>query len=752
MTFNQFGASAGGPIKRDKAFFFGVYEGYREKSFQLVQGNVFTEQLRQRALRNVPAYQALLQHIPLPNQPHAPTADVGVYLTANAGSRSDNHAVFKGDYRLTANSQVSLTYTRGRPKRLLPRFYVNGANDRDWLIWQERGTASFTIGGSNWTSETRYGFNLSDTERWDRLFRQPVSGASETFQFARRINRINTLFGATSEDIELYLLEGGTQNFDQKYARHIGRHSLKFGGSYVRHCCQKTNPEAPWFVYSTAEDFVNNIPNESTPTFGSGDFRARMYEWGLFAQDDWRVRSNLTLNLGLRYDFFSNLVAEGKEGFPDVGFYNPDGLFVPDFSIGPFRDRNNPYEHDKGINLGPRIGFSYNPDSKGKTVIRGGFGAMFTNLTPATTWQSINFTRFIPFRTSFNRADTARLGLKYPMYNDEFRRVVEAEAQRTGRTDIFSVINTHLQNPYSMHFHLGIQRELTSNLMLETGFVGTRGVKFIMHRWANEPDRVTGLSPNPRLNPRLYYVDSSQQSVYTSWQTSLRKRLSHNLTGSLHYTWGKSLATNGGDIGAYFQGDGDARTQNFFDIRADRGPSTGDLTHYLAAEYVYELPRLSSLGSAVARHALGGWQVTGIVTARTGEPLWITQSSTLQTSRPDYVGGQAVNSDYRQSLQYLNVAAFRRVDVNPTSRATVRPGTVGYGAVRGPGAWWLDFGLAKNFRVTEKVQFQFRTDMFNATNHTNYTNPDTGITSPRFGRLTNTLGARVIQLNARLSW
>ena len=109
--------------------------------------------------------------------------------------------------------------------------------------------------------------------------------------------------------------------------------------------------------------------------------------------------------------------------------------------------------------------------------------------------------------------------------------------------------------------------------------MGTRGVKFLMQRWMNEPDRLTGLRPNPRLNVN-YYVDESQQTSYVSWQTSLRKRFSHGLSGSIHYTWGKSLSTAGGDIGAYYQGDADARTQDFFNPRADRGPSTGDITHY----------------------------------------------------------------------------------------------------------------------------------------------------------------------------
>ena len=192
--------------------------------------------------------------------------------------------------------------------------------------------------------------------------------------------------------------------------------------------------------------------------------------------------------------------------------------------------------------------------------------------------------------------------------------------------------------------------------------------------------------------------------------------------------------------------------RDFFNPRGDRGPSTGDITHYFISEWLYELPRFTNVSSAVARHVLGGWQVSGIFLASTGEPVNITQGSTIPTSRADYVGGRIVNSDYRKTLQYLNRAAFAPVAVNQTSRATVRPGSAGNGLVRAPGAWNLDFTLAKNFSITERVKFQLRTDMFNAFNHTNLSGLRTSINDQFFGQLLGTRGARVIQLNARLSF
>ncbi|MGH9662446.1 MAG: TonB-dependent receptor domain-containing protein, partial [Bryobacteraceae bacterium] len=492
-------------------------------------------------------------------------------------------------------------------------------------------------------------------------------------------------------------IEGRTWNIDQKYARHLGQHSLKLGGNYSYHCCQRNNPEGTDIQFSSIADMIANAPSRVAPTFGNGAYRARLYQIGFFAQDDWRIRKNLVLNIGIRYDFFSNLTANALKTAPESAFYNPDGILsFQTFAIGPIRPLGSPYEHDKGINLGPRFGFSYNPDGRGKMVLRGGYGIMFSDQVAGAMWQSTQYTLATPFRRTLSRAEAAQFGIKWPSYNDDIRKVLVAEQKRTGRVDVFSVFNPKLQNPYSQHFSFGIQRELTSTLALETGFVGVRGVKFIMHRWANNVDRLTGLRPNPLLGVN-YYVDHSQQLFYSSWQTSLRKRMSRNLTGSINYTWGKSLSTGGGDTGAYYQGDNDSRTQEFNDIRADRGPSTGDITHYFVGEYLYELPRFTGIGNAVARHILGGWQTSGILTATTGQPIIIGQSSTINASRPDYIGGQAVLPDYKQTLQYLNPAAFARVPINAVSGATVRPGNIGNGAIRAPGAWTLDFSLAKNF-------------------------------------------------------
>ncbi len=156
--------------------------------------------------------------------------------------------------------------------------------------------------------------------------------------------------------------------------------------------------------------------------------------------------------------------------------------------------------------------------------------------------------------------------------------------------------------------------------------------------------------------------------------------------------------------------------------------------------------------NSLLRRVAGGWQMSGVFSAATGEPLLITESSSAFASRPDYIGGEPTLGNARDTLQYLNKAAFARVPIGGASNSTLRPGNIGNGAVRGLGRWNMDFSLGKNLALTERFKIQIRGDMFNVFNHTNFAGVTTEIASGNFGRFTSTAGARIIQLNARLSW
>ncbi len=749
LTFNQFGGSLGGPIKKNKIFIFGDYEGYRQSQSSFVQGNVPTPLVREQLLRAVPDYELALQAFPLPNQPFAANATVGAFTATKQALRKDNHYDAKGDIVLTDNSRLSITYSHGSPYRLIPSYQIE--NPRIYSNVLDRGNVSYITGGTNWTSESRFGYNRTIQDRIDDFFSLiDPKHPDEEIAFGRRLPRLATTLGWGGPGGEINHSGGPALQIEEKYARFTGRHSLKFGGGYFRSSGTRNNPEIPGFFYSSFDAMLSNTPSEVTATLGSGLYNGTAYNFGFFFQDDWRVTSRLTLNMGLRYDFYSNFSAKGEGGTPDAGLYNPSFMSMDGrFDVGPFRPASKPYENDAN-GLAPRFGFAYNPDGENKTSIRGGFGLMFSNIVPEDFWNLVSSAPNVPYRVNFTSADINRFGIKYPDYNDNFMTYVQELIQTTPITNVTGIYNPNLQSPYTLQYTLDIQRQLTPTLMFQTAYVGTRGVKFIMFRFANQVDRITGLRPNPNLR-QPYYVDNSQNSTYHAWQNSLRKRFSHNLSFDANYTWSKSISNAGGDTGAYYDGENGVRNQNFFDLRADRGPSISDITHYFSGAWVYQLPALADQ-NAFMRLILGGWQATGMLRAQTGLPVTVTQSSSTPVQRADYVGGQAVLSNYHDTLQYLNTAAFQRIPVVAASGAPIRPGNAGVGIVRAPGMWNLDFSLAKNFALRENVRLQIRTEMFNALNHTNLSGLRNSVNDAFFGQLLSTMGARIIQLNARLSF
>jgi len=768
VVFNQFGGSLGGRIVRDRVFFFGAYEGYRESASRRVTATVPTQSYREEILRALPfeEMKILLGILPLPNVPI--NDDIGRFEGVRNATSRENHVVAKGDLRLTALSNLAVTYTRMRPFGLDPTATVNGANDRTYEYVQDRVAASFVTGGASWTSESRFGYNFSDMARLDHFFlRKDPGGKPETAPWDRSIPRISVSgpsgFGAGAA--EIWDMDGITYSFDQKVARHSGRHSFKFGMRYVFYGGFRSNPENPSFSFQNKADFLANIPNAVVPTFGSPPYKSRMHELGFFAQDDWRFSPRLVLNVGLRYDFYTHNVSEPTTKVA-AGFFN---LEPPKdwrkFDFGPYRDPRNPYENDSWVNLGPRLGLAYNPDGKSETVLRAGFAVLFSPQMPGAMRQAVAHP-VVPFRVRWSVAEARDLGLKFPRYTDEMRALVEQQNARTGVRFPFSAFNPGLQNPYAMHYQLNLQRALGQTLMFETGYVGVRGVKFLLHRRPNLPDRLTGIRPNPNVIFGGYYVDHTQNTVYNAWQTSLRKRFARGLALDVHYTWGKGLGVTGGDIGAYYGSDPAINIQEFANPRADRGPNAGDAAHRLQADWIYDLPWLSRSNNPFLRRVLGGWQVAGIVSVRSGEPVTITQSCASDWHcRPDYVGGQVIQSNWKEnattqcvvggrcSVQYINRAAFVRVPVDPVTRIAVRPGNVGVGTIRNPATWTVDLALSKNIKLRERLSLQLRADAFNSLNHVNYGSPASGIDGATFGEINGIAGGmRVVQFNARLSW
>lgn len=762
-VFNQYGGSLGGPILRDRAFFFFTFEGYRESQFQRVTENVPTPKLRNQILTALPfpETKALLDLLQEPVVPI--NENIGRFEGVGKRERSEDHFVMKGDLRVTDGSNLSVTYTRNRPFGLDPRAFRNGANDRTYDYAQDRFTTQYVMGSAAWSSETRFGVNRADMERLDHYFTLKDPNKAERIEWQRRIPRLSIQRIGGWGSAEVWQMEGTTYSLDQKVGRHLGQHLLKFGGRYVFYGGSRTNPENPNYAFGSIQDMFANIPTTVNISFGShGPHSSRMYEVGFFVQDDWRATSRLMLNLGLRYDFYSNNVVKAKGDVPVVIRNLEPAKDLRKFDFGPDLPFDRPTEHD-AVNFGPRLGFAYNLDGRGKTVIRGGSAVLFAAHVPALLRQSVAHP-VVPFRIIWSKNEAQRLGIKFPLYAEETLDIAIRDVQQSGRRFIFSVIDPNLQNPYTVNYQLNVQRSLGRDLMFEIGYVGLSGIKFPMHRRYNQPDRVTGERPNPLVIPGGHFVDNSERTLYSSLQTSLRKRFSRNFSLDLHYTWGKGLSYTGGDVGVYYGTDVQENTvQDFFNYRIDRGPNTGEVAQRFVSAWLYRVPYFENWGNGVMRHVFGGWQVTGFLFARSGGALRITQSCAgTYHCRVDHTGADPILSKpveiagscrpgARCDLQYLNTAAFQRVPESK-QRIALRPGTAGKSLLRNMGAWSVDLRLAKNFRVREATNLEFYFDMFNALNHVNLGGANGSIDNRNFGRITGAAGMRSMQAGFRLTF
>ena len=746
FTYNQFGGSGGGPIKRDRIFIFGAYEGYRMRSFNIAQGDVPTPKLRAEAIQAQPVYGPLFDLISLPNQPYSATADTARFLGSGSESRHDNHAVLKGDVRIGGAGNLAITYTRGRPFFQSPQGRVMKANDQTFQGWQERGTISYVTGRAGWASETRFGYNYNDTQRVDGLWNYKPDSVAPQNPGGRLFPTVSVAgvfdAGGAAEYINNY---GPVWSIEEKFARAIGAHSLKIGGIFTSRQPGRFNIQNVSIGYANKADFLTGTPNSVVNIFGTNRYIGHSKDIGLFIQDDWRLRPNLVLNLGVRYDFFSRFHATPEDPKNPAGLYNPDGLLDSTFHFGPIRDPKKPINNDAWVNMGPRLGFSYSPGSGQKTTVRGGVGFMFGPQAWDDYNRATSVSPDIPFKVTFSKSDAVSLGIRYPAYNDVVRAIV---VKNSGVQQIGYAFDPNIQNPYTINYYFGLQRSLNSTMMVETAFVANKGNKFRLARMFNWPDRVTDVRPNPALGQGVYYC-SCQNTVYTSWQSSMRKRFSKSLSLGVNYTWGKGLSYTGGDSGADFSGDTFNSIQEFFNPRASRGPSSGDTTHTFNSHWVYYLPAPSFASSGVGHHVLGGWELSGVFQARSGQPVYIGQNGLY--SRPDFVGGNAINSNWAETGVYLNPAAFARVPLGAGGNP-IRPGSLGNGAIRGTGFWNLDTSLAKNFKMGERATLQVRADTFNLFNHTGYAGFTSSINSANFGKFTGFYPARQMQLNARLQW
>jgi outer membrane receptor protein involved in Fe transport len=720
IRFNQFGGSIGGPVIKDKAFFFFAYEGYRQSNFVPLIAQMPTPEFKAQAIAAVPAYKDILSIFPNPTEPYASGAASAVWRGASADDGDDNHYVFRGDYNISANDRLSGRYTRGRPFRNQPNPLPT--NRQSYTYASDMANLSWVHAAPNWTSETRAGLNYTDADRLGQAYVAGIPG-------------IDVQGAGFNVGAEFLTLTGHTYSIEEIVSKPIGRHTVKFGGHYFVQATGRFDEEIPQFRYTNPAAFLANTPNRARFTFGVPRFYGRTWNLAGFIQDDFKIRPNLILNLGVRYEYYS--VFGDKEGYL-LNAGNPSNAYA---NPPRYRPTGSFYEPDKN-NFLPRVGFAWSP-GQGKNVVRGGFGMTVAPFNLRNFYTLAAIDPKVIFRYDFTGADITRLNLRYPITNAQMLPVVRGETVPRA----FEIFAEDNPNPYTMQWTLDIQRQLSPTLVFQTGYVGNKGLKISQSHTTNIPDRITGA----RLVPTVLNVnvrDASDFSTYHAWQTSLRKRFSYDLAFNVNYTWSRNMALSQGD----YWGGNDPEVQDETNYRADYGPITQNRTHSMTLDSIYAFPFDRWLNAnSVLKQVVGGWQLAGIVGVANGLWINVVQPSTYLSSRPDYAGGDPyLNGADR--FRYLNPAAFARVPVN-SANVPIRPGSLGKNALRGPGFWNLDLSISKDFKFYERYGLKFRVDMFNATNSVRLGLPNADITNTTFfGLITAVAPARTMQMGLRFTF
>jgi len=487
-----------------------------------------------------------------------------------------------------------------------------------------------------------------------------------------------------------------------------------------------------------------------------------------YIQDDWKVNSKLTLNLGLRYDY-RNVPYETNDR---MGWRNLDyargGLLVADQSLvdkgiadGQYYQaagRRSPENPDRFKVFAPRIGFAYRPDDEGKTVIRGGWGRFYDSAEGREIDGAADIYPYVS-RGSYSQqvSQTAPFRTTDQLFPSFASQGVASPA---ANTFLAVSMSPEPKNPYVDQWSLGVQRQITRNTVAELNYVGSKGNNLLMRiniaqatEYTAANPTVAGRKPFPNFD---VYIDSTWSG--TSKYNALNAKLQHSgrsLLATFAYTFSKSTDSKSAAAGigasAYNGWQGFLNNHN---PGLDYGLSDFDVEHRAVASFVWNLPfgkgeRYGSSASGVANAIIGGWQVNGIYTWQTGFPITILAADlgavldSRNQNRANVSGDPGSGAGTVE--QWFNTGAF-------TQPALGQFGNSERNMLRGPGLSNLDLALFKNFDLPKGSRLQFRFESFNAFNHPNFLNVSTNMTSPTYGRVTSARPGRINQLGLKLIW
>jgi hypothetical protein len=717
LRWNQYGANLGGPIKRDRIFFFFNYEGAQASQAETISGPVATPFLLGQIMN--PALRQNLELLPPVTQA---TSDPRVGLNFHNDFRTNDENTFlsRGDIEL-AKHRLALRYSYNDQNFKKPNLIITSPSIFP-TRFHNAAIQDTALISPAMVNELRLGFNRTDLLRHDTQVRGVPAFA---FEFSSGIN--------TGMD-QLHFT-GDTYTVADNLTLIHGRHTFKTGFEFrnVRTYRDEFLPEFQF--YFSLDDLAADHTDLLGEFFGVAK-RLWNNNFGIFFQDDWRVSKRLQVNAGLRWEYFT----------PFRGGYNVD----TSDPFGPFgrkgQDMWRPYHKD----FGPRLGLVFDVLGNQKLIVRAGGALMYTPPVMQLNYDVSFADPRLPFFAMFLPTDLPPgTNLSFPFPSSFFAPYVANPASLpadvvTGR----NVIDYNHRDEKAGQWNLSVQYAATSNLALQASYVGTRGLNLFSNRDLN----LFNASLNARPVAGVADVINKEyagRSSYHAIQLSAAQRLNHGLTLNIYYTFAKALSYYGadGNIGA------DLSVQDPNNIRGSYGPKNSDIRHLETIVASYALPTPGFAGaSALSKAFFAGWNLEGIQVAHSGEPINVFAGVDIvgnqnpnNGDRPDLVPG--VNQYIRGQISplgvgWLNPAAFD----NNAPMAGHRFGNLGYNTERGPSALTFDFAVHKTFIIKDRHFVTFRAEAFNILNHEVFNLPVNTLASPTFGIIQGGSDGRNIQL------
>jgi hypothetical protein len=770
LKLNQFGGSVGGPIKKEKLFFFAAQESLAQRAGVNLLGSVPSAAARARATD--PNIKALLAGYPTGTPTSNPDLDLA---QLSASSPIDEYfGSARLDYRLNDKINMYLRYNRDQGYLQSP-LDVSGSYSLITAVPQNVVYSVQQILAPTIINETKLGFNGAktrvsgyapaipgvDTSAFAVSFTGTVAipgvggqGASAGASSLGNLVRSNSSQNGRGQPYTNY-----TMSFIDNLSVIKQGHALKFGFELRPVRIYTDRLGGTTYTFPNLNALLANQPSQiqvlgdtSAPdpwnNGATGNRFVKQYYLIFYAQDEWRIRPNFTMSYGLRYEYYAPLHEDRNLG---VFFNATTGKVACNTTPGCDLPGTTPWYNSSKLNFGPRLAFTWAPERfKNKTVFRIGAGYYYGPGQTEDQIQAIDSDRATRTLTS---------NIAFPVNPVQVLAGYNINDSNLGFQPRAYASDYRLPEKV-LSYTASVQQTLPGNAVLTVAYVGSQGRNLFLRSWANG---IVGVTTNPatgagtaqlQFGPRFAQVDfktSGGTDHYDSLQTTLNRRFSKGLTAGFQWTYGHSIGDTGGSNEAQ-------TTQNPFNYQQDRGNNAFDVRHSMNLSVLYQIP--GKLNNKAANYLLSGWEAGGIVNARTGLPIDVTMS------RPDIVyrvnaTGQYVTAPIVQNGVVMTTAVInnpyggafrsnRRPDVvagvnpflstgdrryilNPAAFAIPQPGqfgNLGRYALHGPGLSQLDFTLHKQFRFTEKTNLEFRAEVYNILNRANFANPPAVLSYP----------------------